>query len=81
MDGSSRRNLARYASHSCQPECRSPSIVKGKVIFRAIEASPRQITYDYGENISSFLEAGCKCEKCMEDRRRRRVGSAATSPR
>jgi SET domain-containing protein len=74
VDGSSRRNLARYANHSCRPNAES-DIVKGKVIFRAIRsiAPGDEITYDYGEEyFELFLGAGCKCEKCMEDRRRAR---------
>jgi uncharacterized protein len=74
VDGSSRRNLARYANHSCRPNAES-DIVKGKVIFRAIRniAPGDEITYDYGEEyFELFLGAGCKCEKCMEDRRKAR---------
>jgi SET domain-containing protein len=74
LDGSSRRNLARYANHSCRPNAES-DIVKGKVIFRAIRniKPGDEITYDYGEEyFELFLGAGCKCEKCMEDRRKAR---------
>src|SRR5580692_12621681 len=36
IDGSSRRNIARYANHACRPNAES-DIVKGKVILRAIK--------------------------------------------
>ena len=75
VDGSSRRNIGRYANHSCRPNAES-DVVKGKVILRArkkIKAG-EEITYDYGrEYFDLFLKAtGCKCAKCVETRRKRR---------
>jgi SET domain-containing protein len=76
MDGSSRRNIARYANHSCRPNAES-DVVKGNVILRAIKAiAPGdEITYDYGkEYFDLFLKpAGCKCVKCAEQQRKRRA--------
>src|SRR5689334_24553533 len=37
VDGSSRKNIARYANHSCRPNAES-DVVKGRVILRAIKA-------------------------------------------
>lgn len=74
VDGSNRRNLARYANHSCRPNAES-DIVKGKVIFRAIRniKPGDEITYDYGEEyFELFLAGRCKCERCMERRRKAR---------
>ena len=74
VDGSNRRNLARYANHSCRPNAES-DIIKGKVILRAIRniKPGDEITYDYGEEyFELFLNPRCKCEKCMEDRRKAR---------
>ena len=75
IDGSSRRNIARYANHSCRPNAKS-DVVKGSVILRAIRniKPGDEITYDYGpEYFEIFLEpAGCKCDKCMEKRRKQR---------
>jgi SET domain-containing protein len=75
IDGSSRRNIARYANHSCRPNAES-DVVKGGVILRAIKniKPGDEITYDYGpEYFEIFLEpAGCKCDKCMEKRRKQR---------
>jgi SET domain-containing protein len=50
VDGSSRRNIARYANHSCRPNAES-DVVRGKVILRAIKTMKpgEEITYDYGE--------------------------------
>src|SRR5919197_3428034 len=50
IDGSSRRNIARYANHSCRPNAES-DVVKSEVILRAIKniKPGDEITYDYGE--------------------------------
>ena len=82
IDGSSRRNIARYANHSCRPNAES-DVVKGKVILRAIKniKPGDEITYDYGPDyFEIFLEpAGCRCDKCRAKRRKqrqsRRLGS------
>ena len=75
VDGSSRRNIARYANHSCRPNAES-DVVKGKAILRAIKnIDPgEEITYDYGrEYFEIFLKAsGCKCAKCVARRRKER---------
>jgi uncharacterized protein len=75
VDGSSRRNIARYANHSCRPNAES-DVVRGKVILRAIKTIKpgEEITYDYGEEyFQIFLKpTGCKCVKCVEQRRKQR---------
>ena len=56
VDGSSRRNIARYANHSCRPNAES-DVVKRNVILRAIKniKPGDEITYDYGsEYFESF---------------------------
>ena len=71
VDGSTRRNLARYANHSCRPNAEA-DVIKGKVIIRAIKAiEPEdEITYNYGKDYRDvfFGKSGCKCEKCRERR-------------
>jgi uncharacterized protein len=75
IDGSSRRNVARYANHSCRPNAES-DLVRGKVILRAIKriGPGEEITYDYGrEYFDLFLRrAGCKCPKCLGRRKKRK---------
>jgi hypothetical protein len=75
IDGSTRRNIARYANHSCRPNAES-DVVKGKVILRAIKniKPGDEITYDYGEEyFELFLNPkGCKCAKCIGRRRGKR---------
>jgi hypothetical protein len=74
VDGSSRRNIARYANHSCRPNAES-DVVKGKVILRAIKniKPGDEITYDYGEEyFEIFLKSRCKCAQCIGRRRKKR---------
>jgi hypothetical protein len=75
IDGSSRRNVARYANHSCRPNA-EVDLIKGKLMLRAIKniLPGDEITYDYGEEyFELFLKPlGCKCEKCIERRRQQR---------
>ncbi len=82
VDGSSRRNIARYANHSCRPNAES-DVVKGRMILRAIKTiTPGdEITYDYGrEYFDLFLKpVGCKCVKCAA--RRRKLRKARTRGR
>jgi SET domain-containing protein len=69
IDGSNRRNLARYANHSCRPNAES-ALSKGKLILRAIRtiAVGDEITYDYGkEYFELFIRpVGCRCVKCRD---------------
>ena len=84
IDGSSRRNIARYANHSCRPNAES-DVVKRNVILRAIKNIKEgdEITYDYGpEYFEIFLKpAGCKCDKCREKRRKQRQARRLRSKR
>ena len=74
IDGSSRRNIARYANHACRPNAES-DIVKGKVILRAIKtiAPGDEITYDYGPEYFDLIikPMGCKCARCVARRKGR----------
>jgi uncharacterized protein len=69
IDGSNRRNIARYANHSCRPNAES-DVAKGQMILRAIKGIKPgdEITYDYGEEYFALFLAsvGCKCAKCMD---------------
>jgi SET domain-containing protein len=74
IDGSSRRNIARYANHSCRPNAES-DIVKGKVILRAIKTIQpgAEITYHYGREYFVLIikPKGCKCARCSARRKAR----------
>lgn len=71
IDGSSRKNIARYINHSCRSNC-EPVIDtrKGKILImsrRKIKAG-EELNYDYGkEYFNNFIKPfGCKCDKCQE---------------
>jgi SET domain-containing protein len=83
IDGSNRRNVARYANHSCRPNAESDVTRQRKVIIRAIKSirPGDEITYDYGTDYFDLIikPIGCKCDKCSEKGRRRRPSSPGRS--
>jgi SET domain-containing protein len=76
IDGATRRNIARYANHSCRPNAESDVKRDGRVIILAKKniKPGDEITYDYGENyFEAFIEPlGCLCDKCIEKRAEKR---------
>jgi SET domain-containing protein len=85
IDGSSRKNIARYANHSCRPNAESHQL-NGKVIVRATKTIKPgdEITYDYGTDyyLNVITRRGCKCVKCREKRNKaRRLQRAARARR
>ncbi len=75
IDGSNRRNLARYINHSCRPNAET-YFVKHVIKIRAIKniQPGSEITYHYGRNyFEAFIKgAGCKCGHCAKKKRRSR---------
>ncbi len=69
IDGSSRRNRARYINHSCRPNA-EVYFVKHVIKIRAIKKIKPgdEITYHYGRNyFDAFIKAvGCKCAACRK---------------
>ena len=67
IDGSDRRNRARYINHSCRPNAEA-YFVKHVIKIRAIKAIEPgdEITYHYGRNyFEAFIkDAGCRCRAC-----------------
>jgi SET domain-containing protein len=85
IDGTTRRNIARYANHSCRPNAESHHL-NGKIILRAIKTirPSDEITYDYGTDYyrNVITPRGCKCVKCREKRnKQRRLQRAARARR
>jgi SET domain-containing protein len=84
LDGSTRRNVARYANHSCRPNAES-DVVKGKVLISARKSIEpgEEITYNYGRNYFDLVikPIGCKCDKCIEKRRQERAELRAKARR
>ena len=67
IDGSPRYNTARYANHSCRPNCealnrRNRIYIVAKKNIKAGE----EITYHYGkDHFEGFIQKlGCRCVKC-----------------
>ena len=88
IDGSGRRNRARYINHSCRPNA-EVYFVKHVIKIRAIKniKPDDEITYHYGRDyFDTFIKAiGCKCMACRKkraeirsarSRRRRKRGRA-----
>jgi uncharacterized protein len=73
IDGASRRNVARYANHSCRPNAEA-NIIKGKIILKSIKniKPGDEITYDYGRNYFKhiLMPIGCRCVKCHTAKRK-----------
>ena len=69
IDGSSRRNRARYINHACRPNA-EVYFVKHVIKIRAIKniKPGDEITYHYGRNyFDAFIkEVGCKCMACRK---------------
>ena len=84
IDGSSRRNIGRYANHSCRPNAES-HYLNGKIILRAIKIirPGDEITYDYGTDYyrNVITPRGCKCVKCRQKRRDARRAQRAAKAR
>ena len=78
IDGSVRKNIARYINHACRPNAESDvSARKRKVVIRARKnISPgEEINYDYGTDyFKAYLKPiGCKCDSCVKKRKKLRA--------
>ncbi len=69
IDGTTRKNTARYVNHSCIPN--AEAIIEGSQVFiyakRKIVPG-EEITYDYGkEFFNTYIKPkGCRCVKCKK---------------
>jgi SET domain-containing protein len=78
IDGSARRNIARYINHACRPNAESDvSARKRTVVIRAIKniEPGEEINYDYGTDyFKAYLKPiGCKCDACEKKRKKLRA--------
>jgi len=78
VDGSVRKNIARYINHACKPNAESDvNARKRKIIIRAIKniEPGEEINYDYGTDyFKEYLKPiGCKCESCEKKRKKKRA--------
>ncbi|HYD92556.1 MAG TPA: SET domain-containing protein-lysine N-methyltransferase, partial [Flavobacterium sp.] len=75
IDGSSRKNVARYINHSCRPNC-DIEIKKDHVYIvakKSIEPG-QELNYDYGkEYFNEWIKPfGCLCAHCVAKRKEER---------
>jgi len=81
IDGSSRRNIARYVNHSCRPNVETVVRRPHRVVYvarRRIKPDD-EITVDYGKDyFDAYIKAkGCRCAKCKEKRAEKRRAQRA----
>jgi hypothetical protein len=86
IDGSVRKNIARYINHACRPNAESDVRPrKRKVFIRAIkDIEPgEEINYDYGTDyFKAYLKPiGCKCAACEKKRKKQRAEARAEKAR
>ena len=82
IDGSVRKNIARYINHACKPNAESDvNARKRKVVIRAIKKIEpgEEINYDYGTDyFKAYLKPiGCKCDACEKKRKKKRAEARA----
>src|SRR4051794_37168986 len=82
IDGSVRKNVARYINHACKPNAESDvKPRKRKVFIRAIKniEPGDEINYDYGTDyFKAYLKPiGCKCAACEKKRKKQRAEARA----
>lgn len=82
IDGSVRKNLARYINHSCRPNAESDVRPRERKVFiRAIKniEPGDEINYDYGTDyFKAYLKPiGCKCASCETKRKKLRAEARA----
>ena len=86
IDGSVRKNIARYINHACKPNAESDvKPRKRKVFIRAIKniEPGEEINYDYGTDyFKAYLKPiGCKCAACEKKRKKQRAEAKAEKAR
>jgi SET domain-containing protein len=86
IDGSVRKNIARYINHACRPNAESDVRPrKRKVIIRAIKniEPGDEINYDYGTDyFKEYIKPiGCKCLACEKKRKKQRAEARAEKAR
>ena len=86
IDGSVRKNVARYINHACKPNAESDVRPrKRKVFIRAIKniEPGDEINYDYGTDyFKAYLKPiGCKCAACEKKRKKQRAEARAEKAR
>lgn len=71
IDGTARKNTARYINHSCKPNAEAEhEITENRIYVRAVKKieEGEEITISYGEDyVKDFInKTGCKCAECLK---------------
>ena len=84
LDGSGRRNIGRYANHSCRPNAESV-LYRGQVRIKALRniKVDDEITYHYGRDYyEAYIgKARCRCVTCTLRRGRERLARKSRAER
>ncbi len=86
IDGSVRKNIARYINHSCRPNAESDVQPRNRRVYiRAIKniEPGEEINYDYGTDyFKAYLKPiGCRCAACEKKRTKLRAEARAERAR
>jgi SET domain-containing protein len=62
IDGTSRRNVARWINHSCAPNC-AIEVIRGRIWIVARRDIPagEELSYDYGFPLREWQDHPCRC--------------------
>jgi uncharacterized protein len=62
LDGAGPGNPARWANHSCEPNCEAVA-ERGRIHLRALRAiaEGEELTFDYGYRLAAFPGHPCRC--------------------
>lgn len=69
IDGTDRKNIARYINHSCKPNCEVEIHNKRVYVFSKRKIlTGEELSYDYGKEYFNehIKPIGCRCVKCSE---------------
>jgi uncharacterized protein len=86
IDGSVRKNVARYINHACKPNAESDVRPRKRRVYivaiKNIEPG-EEINYDYGTDyFKAYLKPiGCKCAACEKKRKKLRAEARAERAR
>jgi len=84
IDGSPRRNTARYINHSCRPNAVPYGVGRKIKIYAKRTIQPdEEITYDYGKEYFDQILApiGCRCAACIDTAKGRKKSGKAGAKR
>jgi hypothetical protein len=74
IDGTPRSNVARYANHSCNPNCDTFAVKRRVFILATRNIKPgEEIVYDYGIDYFKNVigRSNCRCSRCRKRRLKR----------